>query len=308
MPAHKKNFIVLDSVHGPTIIHHDEAHNAESPVRTGQLHLQAELDALLQIMNELPDGCIAVDGGARLGQVCMPLARRLLAKHGHVHAFEPHRASAYALCGTVALNQLDNLTVHHLGLAAANASMMLPFGHGAAGPAVPTHAHVDTRETLSMEVPVVRLDALGLSRLDFLRLDIGGMEVDALQGARQLLKTHKPWCWIQCSKPAEQAVMAEFAGLDYDFYNMDGRNLLCVPVIRWNRERLHIYGDALKTKAPFETLPAGPRDVDSLWRTAMEHHDNCEWGHALDLWRQLRGRGLNEADIALNIAACAVFA
>ena len=73
------------------------------------------------------------------------------------------------------------------------------------------------------------------------------MEIDALRGARRLIETHLPWCWIEYWKVGEAPIIATFAGLDYTFYRIDGLNMLCAE-------------------------PAlGPTEADHLGRTARRH-------------------------------------
>lgn len=308
-----RNFVTIDSVYGPFIINRHCRFQAEALIKTGRPHIQSELDAMMQIADQLPDDCIAVDGGANAGLVCVPLAQRLRARHGHVHAFEPQRTMYYALCGTVALAQIDNLHVHNMGLASCNATMTVPpvdYGQDADFGSVSLEA---CERPGGMATPVVRLDALGLERLDFLKLDIEGMEVDALRGARPLLEAHLPWCWIEYWKVGAQAIIAEFAGLDYAFYRMDALNLLCVPLARWNREQLFISGEPVERVEPAGAAAASTAGVvqsapEEDWNQALAHEARCEWGHAIERWRRALGRGLSDTDIALQMASCCCFA
>ncbi len=280
-----RNFVAIDSIHGPFIINRHCALQAEALIKTGRPHLQGMLDVMMHVVDQLPEGSVLVDGGANAGLVCIPLARRVLDRGGQVHAFEPRRTTYYALCGTVALNQLENLTLHNMRLSQRNGAMI-------AGPLDGSAA--------SSEIPAVRLDALGLDRLDFFRLDIGGMECDALRGARPLIALHLPWCWIAYGNTGTQAIMAEFEGLDYSFYAMDAHNMLCVPNARWNRYSLFMQGEPLV--APDVREPA------ALWNRALRHQLDCEWGHAMSLWHSLRGKGLDETDRLYELARCADFA
>lgn len=310
-----RNFVVIDSIHGPFVINRHCALQAEALIKTGRPHIQGELDTILHVIDQLPDGAIAVDGGANAGLVCVPVAQRLRERGGRVYAFEPQRTLFHALGGTVALNQLDNLHLLNMGLAAANGTMKVPdvdYGQDADfGPV----SLVDAQASGGTPTPVVRLDSLGLPRLDFLKLDIEGMEIDALRGARQLIEAHLPWCWIEYWKVGEAPIIDTFAGLDYTFYRIDGLNLLCVPNPRWDRQRLFITGEPLAVGATAEhgaaPATAAVADADAPetdWNRALEHESRGEWGHAIDRWRRARGRGLDDEAIALQLASCYGFA
>ncbi|KVC38980.1 FkbM family methyltransferase [Burkholderia pseudomultivorans] len=308
-----RNFVVIDSVYGPFVINRHCAHQAEALIKTGRPHIQQELDTIMQVIDQLPDDAIAVDGGANAGLVCVPIAHRLRERGGRVYAFEPQRTLFHALGGTVALNQLDNLHLRNMGLASHNGTMTVPeidYGQAADFGAV---SLVDGHGADGSPTPVVALDSLGLPRLDFLKLDIEGMEIDALRGARRLIETHLPWCWIEYWKVGEAAIIATFAGLDYTFYRIDALNLLCVPNPRWDRQRLFITGEPLAAAPPVDEPgpAAGARADDApetYWNRALEHEARCEWGHAIDCWQRARERGLDDDAIALQLASCYGFA
>lgn len=312
-----RNFVVIDSIHGPFLINRHCALQAEALIKTGRPHIQGELDTILHVIEQLPDGAIAVDGGANAGLVCVPIAHRLRARGGRVYAFEPQRTLFHALGGTLALNELDNLHLLNMGLAAANGTMKVPdvdYGQDADFGSV---SLVDGQSSGGTPTPVVRLDSLGLPRLDFLKLDIEGMEIDALRGARRLIETHLPWCWIEYWKVGEAPIIDTFAGLDYTFYRIDGLNMLCVPNARWDRQRLLISGDPLAvgsaTGNGADQAAAAPANADAdapetNWNRALDHESRGEWGHAIDRWQRARGRGLDDDAIALQLASCYGFA
>lgn len=306
-----RNFVVIDSIHGPFVINRHCALQAEALIKTGRPHIQGELDTILQVIDQLPDDAIAVDGGANAGLVCVPIAHRLRARGGRVYAFEPQRTLFHALGGTVALNQLDNLHLLNMGLAGVNGTMKVPdldYGQDADFGLV---SLVDGHAAGGTPTPVVRLDSLGLPRLDFLKLDIEGMEIEALHGARRLIETHLPWCWIEYWKTGEAPLIDTFAGLDYTFYRIDALNLLCVPNPRWDRQRLFITGEPLAVASTREsdathaaTAAADADAPETNWNRALDHESRCEWGQAIARWQRAHGRGLDDDAIALQLASC----
>ncbi|WFN14881.1 FkbM family methyltransferase [Burkholderia contaminans] len=310
-----RNFVVIDSIHGPFVINRHCALQAEALIKTGRPHIQGELDTILHVIDQLPDGAIAVDGGANAGLVCVPIAHRLRERGGRVYAFEPQRTLFHALGGTVALNELDNLHLLNMGLAAANGTMKVPDVDYDQDADFGQVSLVDAQTSGGTPTPVVRLDSLGLPRLDFLKLDIEGMEIDALRGAGRLIEMHLPWCWIEYWKVGEASIIATFAGLDYTFYRIDGLNMLCVPNPRWDRQRLFISGEPLAvcptTEQGADRATAAPTDAEAPeidWNRALEHESRCEWGHAIDRWQRARSRGLDDDSIALQLASCYGFA
>lgn len=277
------NFIPLDSTYGTFVVNRHCALQAEALVKTGKPHIEAELIDILQLMQHLPDGSVAVDGGANIGLVAIPVAQALAPRGGRVHAFEPQRLLSYALCGSAALNDIDNLVVHRRGLAASRGTLRVPAVNYSQpadyGTVQLEHPQGAPEEDV---VDVVALDDLGLERLDFLKLDIEGMEVQALRGAWSLIRTHKPWCWVEYWKAGAPAIMDEFAGLDYMFFKVDALNMLCVPRSRWPSgsplvipyERLlPDAGSAPLAEAVSRVALADAALADGRWAKALEWLD-----------------------------------
>lgn len=238
-PIH--NFTVLESIHGRIIVNRHCAFQAEALAKTGATHIEGELNNLLVIANTLPQDAVIVDGGANIGLVAVPLAQMGRTRHWTIHAFEPQRMIYNALCGTIALNDLAHVYAHNKGLSDKAGMMIVP----AVDYSVPQdYGTVELSNTQSQttgeSVSVIALDDMGLPRLDFLKLDIEGMEIPALQGAKKLIAAHQPWCWIEYWKVGVDAIKAEFSGLNYEFFQIDSLNLICAPLARWNKQQLNI--------------------------------------------------------------------
>ena len=71
------NFTVLESIYGRFVVNRRDKFQAEALVRTGRPHIQDELEIILTIADTLPNGAFAVDAGANVGLVAIPLAQRL---------------------------------------------------------------------------------------------------------------------------------------------------------------------------------------------------------------------------------------
>lgn len=227
------NFTLIESVYGRFVVNRHCAYQAEALVKTGRPHIEEELKKILAIAATCPAGCVAVDAGANIGLVGVPLAQALRPKGGTVLAFEAQRMLFYALCGTAALNDLDNLRVFNQAVGAAAGRLRVPrldygrdqdFG-------LLSLVNVDPAAAAE-EIAVVALDDLALPRLDFLKIDVEGMEVAVLEGAARTIRSHLPWCWVEYWKIGIAPIKAALAGLPYRFFRMDKLNLLCAPVER----------------------------------------------------------------------------
>ena len=74
---------------------------------------------------------------------------------------------------------------------------------------------------------MVRIDGLGLLRLDFIKIDIEGMEMEALTGAEATLRKFRPQLMIEKIKSDETQLRDFVNELGYKVFPM-GLNLLAI--------------------------------------------------------------------------------
>jgi len=229
---------VFESVYGRFVVNRHCAYQADALAKTGRPHIDAELQNLLAVVGVLPDGAICVDAGANIGLVAIPVAQALKPRGGKVAAFEVQRMMFYALCGSAALNDLDNLFAFHAGLGAEERQESIshpdyntPQDYGTFSLLQPDAKGEET-------INIVPIDSLELPRVDLIKIDVEGMELEVLAGARETIARDRPWCWIEYWILGVDKIKDAFAAFpDYDFYVMDALNVLCAP-----REKLQASG------------------------------------------------------------------
>ena len=138
---------------------------------------------------------VAFDVGANVGAVSLALAR-FSGPAGRVHAFEPGPPNLVRLRANLAINPAlaANITVHEAGVGDAPGELRWQEEAGNPGNAMlgadGTHA-----------VPVITLDDFsakqGLSRLDFIKVDVEGMELNVFRGAQQTLNKFRPVIYFE---------------------------------------------------------------------------------------------------------------
>lgn len=131
------------------------------------------------LRDRLPRGGVMVDVGSFVGFEAL-LAARLVGPEGEVHAFEPHPASAQQLRRNVVLNRLENVHVRCACVGAAP-------GFGSV-----VGAGLTARVVPGGSTPVVALDDLGLQRVDLVKIDVEGAEVEVLRGMEMTLREQRP--------------------------------------------------------------------------------------------------------------------
>jgi FkbM family methyltransferase len=168
------------------------------------------------------DGLIAIDGGANIGTYTLPLARQLELWGGVVLAFEPQEWVYYALAGNIAINNCINAKATMAALTAEPCSIAVPqldprkpagFSGVTLNPALWTDVGQDN--SVTAQVPGVSIDTMKLKRLDLLKLDIEGMELEALTGGIETIRRCRPVIFAEnFLTPADK--MQELLGSDWD--------------------------------------------------------------------------------------------
>lgn len=144
-------------------------------------------------------GATAVDAGANIGHMTSVLAARV-GPTGKVHAFEPHPAIYEALRANIERwnAQLGSATItaHPIALSSRDGEVALYIPDGFEGNAglatLSPSAHSPARGT-EHQVKARRLAEFAeFGRVDVMKLDVEGHELDLLQGAAPLLQSGWP--------------------------------------------------------------------------------------------------------------------
>jgi len=211
------------------------------------------VQALKQVLSP---GDTAIDVGANIGYFTL-LAGRLVGSRGRVVAFEPNPEMVRRLTGNVALNDYQaRVTAHPWALSDVD------------GPAhlyVPTTGRDDPGEASmrrqrgwdgveEQAVVARRLDDLwdhGAVRL--IKLDVEGAELQVLQGAREVIRIHRPHVICEYNPSTAAAFGYEPAALAAFFRDIGGYALHALA----SRGIVH-------DVAPDEPAATGPK-VENWW-------------------------------------------
>ena len=98
--------------------------------------------------------------------------------HGQVHVVEPRRIRFQQLCANVALNRLDNVFAHPAWLGRSAGQRTL-----------------DNKET----VRAITIDSLQLEAVHLMKFNLADTLVDALAGASETLRVHRPLLYVRLS-------------------------------------------------------------------------------------------------------------
>jgi FkbM family methyltransferase len=139
----------------------------------------------------LTPGMTFLDAGANIGEFSVR-ASRLVGPSGHVHAFEASPTTFADLSRNLAVNRVTNVTANQMALTSTSGPIEFFMSRGiASGSSSLRPAHDYSGSTVS--VPGITLDdycaQAGISRVDFIKMDIEGAELEAFRGATRLLSS-----------------------------------------------------------------------------------------------------------------------
>lgn len=137
----------------------------------------------------VPAGAVCLDVGGNFGQYAMALSRAA-GPAGTVHSFEPLPYNREVFALVVGRLGLLNVVLHScaVGAAAGEVALEVPGRNTAETFVDPTGR--------GERVPMVALDEWvaeqGIRRIDFVKIDVEGFEMDVLRGAEKSLKRFVP--------------------------------------------------------------------------------------------------------------------
>ena len=242
-------FVIAPSDHGTMIVNRNDFRQTKSGiigVGAQILHKQSfdkeEVNLVLGLLSKrrhiYKKNVVALDCGANIGVHTIEWARHMHG-WGEVHAFEAQERIYYALAGNIAINNCVNARATWAAIGAKPGTLDvpkvnydLPSSYGslelrksASNENIGQAISYDKSDTY--EVPMITLDSVKLAHVDFIKIDVEGMEIDVVRGAAKLLKKHRPMMLIEHIKTDSKALIDMLASFGYRHYTL-GINYLAV--------------------------------------------------------------------------------
>lgn len=152
----------------------------------------------------LAPGDLVLDVGANVGNHSLYLAAVAGAS---VHAFEPNEALAAAMRESVALNEMTDRVVVHA------AAVGREPGAGVFHESLPQNLGAQVVRVVGEtqgDFPVLALDSVPLpGRVACLKVDVEGMELAVLEGARRILSEDQPLAYVEVGSETNYAAVAD---------------------------------------------------------------------------------------------------
>jgi FkbM family methyltransferase len=266
--SRKLPFVLASTSHGTMIVSHLDHHADANGVRFGvgyQLLETSMFDAVevttaAQMLGlrrkHHGDGVVAIDCGANIGVHTVEWAIAMTG-WGRVVAIEAQERVYYALAGNIAINNCFNASAIHAAVASQSGVMKMPqpdyFQASTLGSLELRQGprtefigqQIDYSDAAAVQIRAVALDDLDFDRVDLIKIDVEGMEIDALDGAKRLIEKHRPIVLVEHLKTGVTPLMQWLSPRGYHVVQM-GLNLLAIHESDPIRAQIQVAGDAPK--------------------------------------------------------------
>jgi FkbM family methyltransferase len=256
-PNRQVVFMLVSTEHGPLI-------TSRFDLRPGDIHSNPLLEQgvyeaplILSVLDLLDlrrkhygDGVFAIDCGAHIGIHTLEWSK-LMTGWGEVLAFEAQERLSYVVAANITLNNCFNARVINAAVGNTDGTIRVPridYGRPSRFGSIEMKERPGQTENVGQPisyaeanlVPVqaIRLDSLNLARCDLIKIDVEGMEIETLEGARTTLTRHKPLLIIEVIKTDRNRLKSLLDALGYNLYQFGRIDILaahrtdkCLPEI-----------------------------------------------------------------------------
>lgn len=165
------------------------------------LYFHSSVDSSLGVLEYLSPGMVVLDVGGNIGQTAMPMALKV-GSTGQIYSFEPFPCTYQKFLNNLSLNEkICNVRAVNLALGAEadelhmNVKSTLNSGENSIVRA--EQAHGEGLVSVSVSTIDTFFKSAPLSRVDFIKIDVEGFELDVLKGASQTLNAFHPSLFIE---------------------------------------------------------------------------------------------------------------
>ncbi|MFA6075239.1 MAG: FkbM family methyltransferase [Negativicutes bacterium] len=235
---------IKDCRYGKMIYNKLDAYVGKSLNNYGEFS-EGEFELFKQIVRE---GNIILEIGANIGAHTVALSR-IVGQSGTVFAFEPQRLVFQVLAGNLAINSITNTFCYQKAVGELPGTLMVPLldfekENNWGGLSLGSWEQGEV-------VDVITVDSMDLPFCHFIKIDVEGMELDVLKGAKQTIDKYQPIMYVENDREEKSVALIKYLlMLGYELYwhcpllfnsnnyygnkenvfgNIVSKNMLCIP-------------------------------------------------------------------------------
>lgn len=179
------------------------------------------------------DAPIIFDIGANIGTYSTWLARAF--PYGKIYCFEPQRLIFQMLCGNLAINNIENCYAYNIALGKNSTIFNLnepnynetnSFGQFSLKYDNQTYHKTTPTQMMTLDEFVMQYS---IDKIDFIKIDAEGMDIDVLKGGQQTINKFKPSLLVEYTNGVETFLdqIAHYLP-NYKLVPDESRNVLAV--------------------------------------------------------------------------------
>jgi FkbM family methyltransferase len=237
-PSPKIHTTLFASSYGPMILNLRDRGVSCDIMQSGFFET-AQIDLLTNIVKfllSLKRNLVVYDVGANVGTHALALAK-INQSRIRVRAFEVQSKVFYMLCGTIALNGLGNVNCHHAAVGdrsdiqievnVPDYSMVYNYD----GFEVENIQKSDNQNMIKSHSEFVKMVTIDYFNeiVDFIKIDVEGMEEKVLEGAKKTIENSSPICFVEFFKSNIENLHSFFKDKNYHVYQTN-QDILAIPI------------------------------------------------------------------------------
>lgn len=162
-------------------------------------------------------GDVVIEVGANIGAHTLYLSK--LVGNGYVFAFEPQRLVFQNLCANLALNSISNVFAYQEAISNENGTIIIPEcnfkeNNNFGGINIENTKNGTTVNRQKLDNFLNKID-----RLKLLKIDVEGMEILVIKGAKELIDKFRPIIYVENDRQEHSKELIELLwSLDYKMY------------------------------------------------------------------------------------------
>lgn len=180
---------------------------------------------------------VILDIGANIGTYTTWMAKLL--PTSKIYSFEAQRLVFQMLCGNLAINNFDNCYTYNMAVGKTNGFITVSepnyYSNEDFGIFSLIEEKIKEKSGNVYNIPLITIDSFvemyNIDKVDFMKIDVEGMDLDVLQGATNTISKYKPHIFIEHSDNRTSILenIVSYLGIDKYNYTVIGNNLLVKP-------------------------------------------------------------------------------
>jgi FkbM family methyltransferase len=154
------------------------------------------------IQNFIKIGDSVLDVGANIGTHTLAFSN-MVGEKGKVYSFEPQPAIFNLLSSNISINSITNVQLFNYALGNSQREIYVPiidYSEHINSGSVSLKTQVENdRKKNYYSVPLKTIDSLDIPSIDFIKIDVEGMETSVLEGSKNSILEFNPFIYTECN-------------------------------------------------------------------------------------------------------------